>query len=454
MASGHEIIDLRPMDLAELAQGCGRLARLGYSSKGIKLDVEVDKLAKENLVMGDKARLEMVVNNFLSNARKFTPTGGTVQVKFAVKRVEADRLFVRASVHDTGVGISADDQTRLFRPYSQIRAGELQGGGGTGLGLCLSQLVVQAHGDKIGVVSDGATGSEFYFEIVFKIAPMAASMSLEANAAACPRITSFLSTVHFDDCAATVLIVDDGRVNRLLIRQLLSRIGVTSEEAEDGLQAVQLHEQGNVYQIVLMDKEMPNMDGYEATRRLREMGVASAIVGLTGNAMELQVHDFMEAGVEEVVAKPITLTRLKQLLGRYTDLPMQLSGSAGQLARSDSALTIVSSVDSTERRPSTSVASTPSISLSVEPLLRVKHSHSGELSPIRRSRDFPRATSLISISKSSCSPANSPRRRMTSSHELAAEFHRAATEPDVPTSLKSVNTEHVHVDIQDKRVSL
>lgn len=368
--AGKLQLEKQPFNMGELVSSLIWAFRDTLDSKGIAFSLCVDevtqKIFSHHDLLGDKHRVRQVLANYLSNAAKFTPRNGSVRLRvvcdgrlttdpvglnrfepfprngtlskcricmwneqeenYLVKEKQPMLVSVTLSVEDTGIGISKEDQEILFEPYTQIKAGSLQGGGGTGLGLCFSRRIVELAGGKIGVQSEVGKGSTFSFTLPFELVTSLAKDREEATSQnpfdfhkvsySLARTTSVrkLAGSSLTGHKPKVLIVEDNQVNRKILKKLLSSFDVDSEDAEDGKQALDLCRNGATYDMILIDKEMPVMDGLEATRELRAMGVKSPIVGLTGNALDSDRNQFLAAGVDDFFTKPISRHQLVRLL--------------------------------------------------------------------------------------------------------------------------------------------
>eukprot|EP00299_Pterocystis_sp_00344_P020349 c9983_g3_i1.p1 GENE.c9983_g3_i1~~c9983_g3_i1.p1 ORF type:complete len:661 (-),score=152.20 c9983_g3_i1:227-1981(-) len=336
-----------PFNLVEMHVQVMRVLQHQMALKGIHFTSVIDTSLRDLFVVGDAQRLKQVLQNFLTNAQKFTPHGGCVTVTVKICDSEPrvnDHVRIRTAVTDTGVGISEEDRHRLFQPWSQIRSGDQQHGQGSGLGLALSkQLIELGHNGLIDFESSAGSGSTFFFEITFPIAPSVPLTTLSiqptfgsqrylklergerdsenaeeiANDPAEPiRSYEAAEEMLFD---VDVMIVDDSAMTRALMVRTLTLLDLTSLACENGSEAVEklLGSNRIKCRLVVMDKEMPVMDGYVATQTLRQNGYRGYIVGLTGNALDEQVSEFLSQGVDEVITKPIKRERIVNMLRQY-----------------------------------------------------------------------------------------------------------------------------------------
>ncbi|MEY4863494.1 MAG: hypothetical protein RLZ51_1589, partial [Pseudomonadota bacterium] len=256
---------------------------------------------------GDGTRLRQVLLNLVSNAIKFTPRG---QVQLKASRTPEGLHF---DVIDTGIGMSAEELSRLFRNFSQADASTKRRFGGTGLGLVISQALVQGMGGRIEARSEPGQGSWFSFELPLHPCH-APAQTLEPEAS----ISQSSASVALK---ARVLMAEDNPVNQKLGVLLLERMGCEVTVAGDGRQAVECA-RAERFDLILMDIQMPEMDGLEATRALRDSGGQSAgvaIIAVTANAMASDRADCMAAGMNDFVAKPFKAADLRACMVRWLE---------------------------------------------------------------------------------------------------------------------------------------
>jgi CheY-like chemotaxis protein/nitrogen-specific signal transduction histidine kinase len=297
--AGKVELDLRPFPLEALIDNSTSIIRTVAEAKGLQLNTWVDPEAA-TYHLGDEGRLRQVLLNLLNNALKFTAEGS---IKVEVKRIltanAMDRL--RFSVSDTGPGIATDKQHRLFKKFSQTDASVSREYGGTGLGLAISKSLVELMDGHIGVFSTEGMGSTFWFEVDLPHASapataVTAEPSLPSSAAA-PSARR----------GANILLVEDVPFNQELAEAILTRAGHTVRIAGDGLEALKAVVQED-FDLILMDVQMPRMDGITATRRIREMSGPKGlvpIIAMTANVLPEQVREFRAVGMNAHVAKPI-----------------------------------------------------------------------------------------------------------------------------------------------------
>jgi hypothetical protein len=258
--SGQLIIDRAPLSLAPtLAQIESLLGTVAHS-KGLNLHIECSPKLQTLMLVGDGLRLEQVLINLVGNAIKFTERGD-VWLRVELQTITDSKARVRFEVRDTGIGIEPENVARLFEPFIQADTANTRRFGGTGLGLSISKRLVELMGGVIYLDSEVDVGTTFWCELPFDLedhkgfVPQESSQPLQ-------KVGPRLSGIH-------CLVVDDTRMNRLIVEQMLSKEGARATLAVDGQQAVQyLQAEPNAFDAVLMDVQMPVMDGLAATRAI------------------------------------------------------------------------------------------------------------------------------------------------------------------------------------------
>jgi signal transduction histidine kinase/DNA-binding NarL/FixJ family response regulator len=321
LEAGMMEIEDAPFDLSLLITSTVEVTRGAATSKGIAVEVHVDP-DLPRIIHGDRNRLRQALLNLLSNAVKFTELGKVVLR--ATRHGPADQL--RIEVSDTGIGIPEEARERLFKEFSQVDASISRRFGGTGLGLAITQRIVQAMHGRIGVESEPGKGSSFWFEIPVVPAPdavlpddtagfeqRALPLSVSAIGAGERPLPPIPTTGGW-----RILVAEDMAVNQMVARGLLEARGHSIDVAADGAEAITKAEE-NDYDLILMDMQMPRMDGLEATRVIRARGGKLAripIVAMTANAFGSDQAACSEAGMNDFIAKPVDAEKLHATLDR------------------------------------------------------------------------------------------------------------------------------------------
>jgi signal transduction histidine kinase/CheY-like chemotaxis protein len=321
LEAGMMEIEDAPFDLSLLINSTVDVTRGAATGKGIALEVHTDP-ALPRIIRGDRNRLRQALLNLLSNAIKFTEIGKVVLR--ATRHGPADQL--RIEVSDTGIGIPEEARDRLFKEFSQIDASISRRFGGTGLGLAITQRIVQAMHGRIGVESEPGKGSSFWFEIPVVPAPDAVlsddTAGFEHRALPLPVSAIGAGERPLPPIPTTggwrILVAEDMAVNQMVARGLLEVRGHSVDVAADGAEAIAKAEE-NDYDLILMDMQMPRMDGLEATRLIRARGGKLAripIVAMTANAFGSDQAACSEAGMNDFIAKPVDAEKLHATLNR------------------------------------------------------------------------------------------------------------------------------------------
>ncbi len=303
-------LDPEPFDPVAIARSGAAIIAEQAASKGLTLTTRIEETAPA--LIGDAPRLRQVLLNFLSNAIKFTREGALELVlthQLEGHALEPEQCRLRVEVRDSGIGIDDDQIGSLFRRFTQADASVSRQFGGTGLGLAISKQIIDAMGGRIGATSVVGEGSTFWFEVDLPLAR-------EWTASSEPDLGSGAL-----DRAIRALVVEDNAVNRELITTLLSPFDIEIDTASDGAEAVEAV-QRHRYDVILMDMQMPVMDGLTATRRIRALSdrevAATPIIAMTANVLPEQIARCREAGMDDHLGKPIDLSRLLQALDHWT----------------------------------------------------------------------------------------------------------------------------------------
>lgn len=287
------------LELAGVFEAVEGLMASKASEKGLQLVFELPPQCARLPLMGDDLRLRQVLINLVGNAAKFTEQGSIHVRCMPIKRDDRE-LLVRFEIEDTGGGISAEDQKRLFIPFEQFEEETTRVHGGSGLGLVISRDLVTAMGGLIGVVSEPGKGSVFWFEVPLKIvselvAPLSEPGGLDPE-----------EEIRLGHADRRVLVVEDDSINQEILKVLLERCGLRVDVAGTGSQAF-LAARDVRYELILMDLRMPEMDGFQATREIRALPGyrATPIIALTADVFEEPRRLCLEAGMDAHLGKPV-----------------------------------------------------------------------------------------------------------------------------------------------------
>jgi two-component system, sensor histidine kinase and response regulator len=312
-------LDLESADFAiqEVLDTTATLVGGKCQDKGLELVFEVGPDVPPHIV-GDPLRLGQILSNYANNAIKFTAAGSVMISVDVAQRTGADALL-RFRVRDTGIGLSKEQIGTLFQSFAQADATTTRKFGGTGLGLAISKRLAGLMGGEVGVESIPGQGSTFWFTAKVGIGTGTGTAAQDPAADA--------ETARFP--GARVLLVEDNDINQMVACEVLQDMGIIVDIAEDGTQAVEKVRQQR-YDLVFMDMQMPVMDGVTATRRIRASGeISIPIVAMTANALVEDHRRCAEAGMDDVVTKPIELDQLVTVLRRHLKLSGHPATPAG-----------------------------------------------------------------------------------------------------------------------------
>ena len=310
LESGSFELETSAFDLAPIVERTVELTRMSLAGRPLALTLEIAPAAAGHFV-GDAKRMRQVLLNLVSNAVKFTEQG---EVKVRVGTSAPDRsgiAHLRFDIIDTGIGIADDTKARLFSAFVQADASMSRRYGGTGLGLAISKRIVEQMKGRIGFDSELGKGSHFWFELDL---PRSTTTPLPPVPAGAEQAVAARPAPP--DAGFRVLVAEDNPVNQMVMSGLLKRLGYTPDIAENGRAALE-HLQTRHYDLVLMDIQMPEMDGIEAARRIRAFEDARAttpIVAVTANASEPERQHYMDVGMNDFLAKPVRPQDLERVL--------------------------------------------------------------------------------------------------------------------------------------------
>ena len=304
--AGHMSIIPRPFDLNDLLTSIYNLFVKAAQAKGLVLSLDIAKNIPDKL-MGDSVRLRQVLINLLGNAIKFTQQG-EVKLNVTLQHLSATEARLLFSVHDTGIGISAAQQDKLFKPFSQVDDGFSRSYEGTGLGLVISQELIQLMGGHISLVSNPEVGSCFSFELLL---PLASQVTVEYSKPSQEIEAALLKGIK-------ILVVEDDAFNQKIVNLLLTRYGASLTFADNGLEALAKLEQDN-FDVVLMDLHMPAMNGFEATLEIRKQAryAQLPVIAFSAGVTDEEKQSCLTVGMNDFVAKPINKVELLATLERW-----------------------------------------------------------------------------------------------------------------------------------------
>ena len=335
--------------LAEVHSIWARPALLAEVKWAVNVDTDGAQLLSTRELRGDKLRVQQILNNLISNALKFSPRGGDLTLDVlvssyavndddedddsggpaAIPLADAEGVWLTLSVIDTGCGISEEELPNLFKPYSQLRNG-MRHAGSTGLGLNLSRTLCMRCGGSLTVASEMGKGSTFTARLPFRLGGQLAQQPAERVTPTVPRTLSQQAIAELvpqvqadsaperpptpDEPVPRVLVVDDSRMNCMVLVRVLGTLGVSAEAVNGGQEALDAVLAAAAtplpYTLVLMDRNMPGMDGEACTRALRAAGQTLSIVALTGDAAQEDREALLAAGCTDCLVKPASRDQL------------------------------------------------------------------------------------------------------------------------------------------------
>ncbi len=307
--AGKLELEFIPFDMKNLINELAVLLKQRANEKKTRLKLDIDPQLPA-VIKGDSVRIRQILSNLMTNAIKFTEQG-TVTIKIIVLEKTDKIVRLRMEVNDTGIGIAEVAQKKLFNSFTQADGTTTRKYGGTGLGLAIVRQLVTMMRGRLGIESEEGAGSSFWAEISFEIPD---KKILEDKKSAAVEVDKNLQ--------GHVLLVEDNPVNQIVAKKMLEKMGLSFEVVNNGEEAINRLKQEHAFNLVLMDCQMPVMDGYAATGALRELEKETSmerltVVAMTANAMEGDKEKCLAAGMDDYVAKPVKQQALKETLARW-----------------------------------------------------------------------------------------------------------------------------------------
>ena len=343
----NDILDLSKIDAGkldirktvfspcEIVADVASLMRARANEQGLALHIENGGPVPRT-IESDAIRLRQVLVNLVGNAIKFTEQG-SVRIVTRLLREDDDRSMIEFAVLDTGIGMTTDQIAILFRPFTQVDGSVTRRFGGTGLGLTISRRLAKMLGGDISVESTAGQGSVFSVSVAIGSLTGVEMVDEPGEVRLDKPEDVPITPLRGDELACRVLVAEDGPDNQRLIRCVLEKAGADVTTAENGRIAVELAfgavEQGRPFEVILMDMQMPVLDGYAATRQLRERGYTGAIVALTAHAMAGDREKCIAAGCDDYATKPLNRTALIETVQKQAARPSApAAGEVGDAA--------------------------------------------------------------------------------------------------------------------------
>ena len=291
-------------------------------SKGISYETVLAS-DLEVQIIGDSLRLNQVLSNLLSNALKFTPAKGIIKLRVSKTGEDQENVYLRFEVIDTGCGIAEENYDKIFESFEQENVDVTYKYGGTGLGLSIVKRFTQLMGGGIHVTSVQGSGSTFTVDLPFGKIKESGKPTRFSDIDGRSDLARDCYVIDYDFKGKRILLVEDNELNREIAEELIGVTGASVESAEDGVQAVEMFKESaeGYYDLILMDVQMPHMDGYEATRCIRALGRSDAqkvpIFAMTANAFAEDVQKSREAGMNAHISKPLNIRAVYKQMNRY-----------------------------------------------------------------------------------------------------------------------------------------
>ena len=280
--------------------------------------VEIDPEIPD-ILYGDDQRLAQVITNLLSNATKFTPDDGYITFSAKLHNRLTDKCDIKMYVKDSGIGMTKQEQEKLFNVFQQAQAGTARQYGGTGLGLAISKRILELMGGEIWIESEPGQGSCFFFTASFGISD---NIKDVADFVQTKKSESNATTCHIDFTGKTILLVDDVEINLEIFIAMLEQTNIKIDTAKSGKEAFDTFaSKQELYDLILMDMQMPEIDGLEATKMIRALNTSKSasipIIAMTANVFKEDIEKCLAAGMNDHLGKPVNMGEIMKILSRY-----------------------------------------------------------------------------------------------------------------------------------------
>jgi len=304
--AGKMEMDYQPFMLDRVMEDISLVMKMKAAEKSLLFDIVIEEMVP-NLLIGDSQRFRQIMINLTNNAVKFTEHG-KIAVHVSLVKLSGNSAHLRFEVSDTGIGIAPDALNSLFRVFSRIKPSKARQQSGTGLGLSICKKLTELMGGRIGVESSLGKGSLFWFTLPFTLSILHKNRSQEDQPAASSCFKQKL-----------VLVAEDNAINQRIVSYHLQKMGFEVELAIDGQQALEKYHTRN-FDLVVLDIQMPLMDGYQVAKAIRQEEQGSLrhlpIIALTANAMKGDRESYLEAGMDDYVSKPFTYATLEKVISK------------------------------------------------------------------------------------------------------------------------------------------
>lgn len=307
--NGKMGLEIQPFDIKSCIEDSLDLVASNASGKGLKMSYSIDDTTPET-IMGDPTRLRQILANLLSNAVKFT-SSGEVEISVSSRILQGSRYEIHFAVRDTGIGIREDKMGCLFQSFTQVDISTSRKYGGTGLGLAISKRLVELMGGKIWVESESGKGSIFHFTI------LAEATSIKPGVRREPAQRPEAGIRKTQDHPLRILLAEDNIINQKVILRMLKKLGYSADVSANGLEVLAALER-QPYDVVLMDVQMPEMDGIEAAKKIHERWSARPkIIAITAYALQGDREKCIAAGMDDYITKPVKIEELRAVLESF-----------------------------------------------------------------------------------------------------------------------------------------